>query len=56
MGLSGPSTRVDERDREDLESEVKVCRLLGDSTGWRGVLVGREGPGEGGGPMGEVVL
>jgi len=52
-GLSGPSTRVDCRDREDLESVVKVCRLLGEINGWRGALPGREGPGDGGGLMEE---
>lgn len=53
-GLSGPSARVDERDREDLEREVKVCRLLGDIVIWRWAF--RDGPGDGGGPMEETVL
>lgn len=55
-GLSGPSTRVDCLDREDLERAVKVCRLLGEINGWRGALPGREGPGDGGGFMEEVGL
>lgn len=53
VGLSGPSARVDWRDKEDLERVVKVCRLLGDITGWRG---GRPGPGDGGGFMEDVVF
>ena len=55
-GLSGPSTRVDCLDREDLERVVKVCRLLGEINGCRGALPGREGPGDGGGFMEEVGL
>lgn len=55
-GLSGPSTRVDCLDREDLERAVKVCRLLGEINGWRGALPGREGPGDGGGFMEDVGL
>lgn len=50
-GLSGPSARVDWRDREDLERVLKVCRLLGDISGWRAAVPGR---GDGGGPMTEV--
>lgn len=54
-GLSGPSIRVDEREREDLEREAKVCRLVGDIVDWRGVVAGREGHGDGGGPIEEEV-
>jgi hypothetical protein len=50
-GLSGPSARVDWRDREDLERVANVCRLLGDTNDWRGAVPGR---GDGGGFMAEV--
>ena len=50
-GLSGPSARVDWRDREDLERVVNVCRLPGDINDWRGVVPGR---GDGGGFIAEV--
>ena len=55
-GLSGPSTRVDCLDKEDLERAVKVCRLLGEINDWRGAPPGREGPGDGGGFMEGVGL
>ena len=55
-GLSGPSARVDWRDKEDLESVVKVCRLFGDISGGREAVAVRPGPGEGGGLMEDVVF
>jgi len=56
VGLSGPSARVDCLDKEDLERAANICRLLGESNGWRGALPGREGPGDGGGPIEEAGL
>jgi len=50
-GLSGPSARVDWRDKEDLERTVRVCRLLGDISGGRAVV-----PGDGGGFTEAVVF
>ena len=55
-GLSGPSARVDWRDREDLERTLKVCRLLGDISGGRETVPERDGPGDGGGFTDAVVF